>query len=449
MQPKKEHFTFSETDRRSWNLLGQKTEEEEHALIEWASSFEHCAVLHSNDFKYPGPGPHRYELLIAAGSVRQQSFVPGFFDVLEEFRTEVNDWIFGHFAYDLKNDLENLTTHHPDPVGFGNSTFFTPAHLFIKEKGQWYYAPHPENPGHFVQSLQKLNENLARFAQNRRSTFTGQTPFQLEPVEREEEYQQALATIKKHLQRGDIYEVNYCTAFEAHDVQIEPIGLFLALNADTQSPYASYYRIGASHLMGFSPERFLTTSGTSIWSQPIKGTASASSDPSALLNDPKEISENIMITDLVRNDLSRTAEKKSVTVLEKCGVYSFKHVHQLITTVFAKRKSDATTLDVIRNAFPMGSMTGAPKISAMQIIDRLEKRRRGLYSGSVGYISPNGDCDFNVVIRSLQYSEKTKRLHLNVGGAITIASDIQREYDEVLLKAQAIRNFLAPNDPSQ
>lgn len=442
MQPKKERFIFNFDTRRSWSPLDLSSRREEERLFLWAQAFEDCAILHSNQYEFSGPPPHRFEIMVAAGAIASLPATPGYFDALERFHHTHSDWLFGHLAYDLKNDVEALHSRHADQVGFGDAHFFVPRHLFIKSGGQWYYGPAPSLDS--AAEAQAVAEAITAIDKSPSETTAAGFSLALEPVETPAMYREALDAIINHLQRGDIYEVNYCTAFESSPINLNPFALFTTLNEESKSPYAAYYRRGTSHLMCFSPERFLTVHGDEVWSQPIKGTASRDTDPSALQNDPKEISENIMITDLVRNDLSRTAQPQSVEVLEKCGVYSFKHVHQLITTVHARKKLEVSAMEVIKNAFPMGSMTGAPKIRAMQIIDALEKRRRGLYSGSVGYFTPSGDCDFNVVIRSLQYSERSKILNLNVGGAITIRSDVQREYDEVLLKARAIRDYFMP-----
>ena len=150
-----------------------------------------------------------------------------------------------------------------------------------------------------------------------------------------------------------------------------------------------------------------------------------------------------MIVDLVRNDLSRIAKRGSVKVDELCKVYTFKQVHQLISSVTAEIAEGIPPVEAIRASFPMGSMTGAPKISAMKIIEELEETQRGVYSGAVGYFSPDGDFDFNVVIRSILYNSDNKYLSFSVGGAITARSQPEKEYEECLLKAKAMREVLS------
>ncbi len=162
------------------------------------------------------------------------------------------------------------------------------------------------------------------------------------------------------------------------------------------------------------------------------------------MQNPKEIAENIMIVDLVRNDLSTVAAKGTVKVDELCKVYSFKQVHQLISTISCSVKN-VHPVDIIKKTFPMGSMTGAPKIAAMKIIEDLEETKRSLYSGAVGYITPNNNFDFNVIIRSILYNEDKQYVSYSVGGAITSKSTAEEEYDECLLKAKAMKQVLLNN----
>ena len=208
-------------------------------------------------------------------------------------------------------------------------------------------------------------------------------------------------------------------------------------------------RLGNLYALSASPERYISKNGNEVISQPIKGTAKRLSDEMEdeklrlhLENDQKERSENIMITDLVRNDLSKFANKGSVKVDELCNIYSFKQVHQLISTVTCQVDKSLSPVYMIRETFPMGSMTGAPKISAMNIIEELEDSKRGLYSGAVGYFNPRGDFDFNVVIRSILYNTLNNYVSFSVGSAITAKSIPENEYEECLIKAKAMREAL-------
>jgi para-aminobenzoate synthetase component 1 len=250
-----------------------------------------------------------------------------------------------------------------------------------------------------------------------------------------------------HIQRGDIYEANFCMEFYAENAAINPVAIYRQLNAISGPPFAVFFKNNKHFAMSASPERYLRKQGNKVISQPIKGTARRSDDlaedqaiKNALQANEKERSENIMIVDLVRNDLSRTASKGTVKVAELCGAYSFKQVHHLISTVVCESEKPAE--EILHTTFPMGSMTGAPKISAMTIIEKLEETRRGLYSGAIGYFTPEGGFDFNVVIRTILYNQADGYLSFSVGSAITSLSDPEMEYEECLLKAKAMRQVL-------
>tara|TARA_R110002126_G_scaffold95957_1_gene224926 strand:- start:628 stop:1530 length:903 start_codon:yes stop_codon:yes gene_type:complete len=264
-----------------------------------------------------------------------------------------------------------------------------------------------------------------------------------------EAYLKKISKMLDYIHHGDLYEANFCMEFYAENASINPLEKFLKLNEISQPPFAVYFKNNNQFLLSASPERYLKKENENLISQPIKGTAKRFSDPvkdevskNNLASDPKERAENIMITDLVRNDLSHTAQKGSVTVKELCGMYSFMQVHQMISTVTSKLDFQYTAIDAIKSTFPMGSMTGAPKIAAMKIIEELEETKRGLYSGAVGYFTPNGDFDFNVVIRSILYNQEKKYVSFSVGSAITSLSIPESEYEECLLKAKAMREVL-------
>jgi para-aminobenzoate synthetase component 1 len=264
-----------------------------------------------------------------------------------------------------------------------------------------------------------------------------------------ESYLGKVSKMLEHIHLGDIYEANFCMEFYSEDALIHPLEIYQKLNTISEPPFASYFKNKEHYLMCASPERYLKKEGNKVLSQPIKGTAQRFFDDELdaqakfeLSSNPKERSENIMIVDLVRNDLSKTATKGSVTVEELCEIYSFKQVHQMISTVISEVEPTIAPIEIIKTTFPMGSMTGAPKISAMNIIENLEETQRGLYSGSIGFFMPNGDFDFNVVIRSILYNAENKYLSFSVGSAITSLSIPEREYDECLLKAKAMFEVL-------
>jgi para-aminobenzoate synthetase component 1 len=270
---------------------------------------------------------------------------------------------------------------------------------------------------------------------------------ELKPRFSKSDYLRTVTKIKEHIQKGDIYEVNLCQEFffKAH---ANPLDIYLQLKEISPTPFSGFYKLHNKYLICASPERFIKKIGSKIISQPIKGTikrgATTEEDDTLrnrLYNDPKERSENVMIVDLVRNDLSRTAKKGTVKVEELFGVYSFKQVHQLISTVTSEVDDSTDVIEVIKSMFPMGSMTGAPKIRAMQLIEQYEKTKRGLYSGAVGYITPDRNFDFNVVIRSILYNQQKNYVSFTVGGAITSLSDPEKEYEECMVKAKAITNL--------
>ena len=261
-------------------------------------------------------------------------------------------------------------------------------------------------------------------------------------------YKEKVLKMLEHIQRGDIYEANFCQEFYAWG-RIDPLQTYTHLNAISSPPFATFLKLEEHYLLSATPERYIRKQGNKIISQPIKGTAPRGNTKEedvafakALTEDPKERSENIMIVDLVRNDLSRSAKKGSVAVEELCRVYPFKQVNQMISTVVSEVDAGISPVDIIRSTFPMGSMTGAPKVRAMKIIEELEDTKRGLYSGSVGYFTPDGGFDFNVIIRSILYNQDKAYISYSVGGAITAGSDPDKEYIECLLKARAMREVL-------
>ncbi len=265
-----------------------------------------------------------------------------------------------------------------------------------------------------------------------------------------EEYLQRIAVLREHIRNGDCYEITFCNEAYVEDVVLNPQEAFRALNAASPAPFAAFYQDGTMSMMCASPELFIQKDGRIVHSQPIKGTARRSTDfaedaqlREALRSSEKEQAENVMITDLVRNDLARSCEVGSIRVEELFGIYSFPQVHQMISTVSGVLRDDVPFADAIRHAFPMGSMTGAPKHKVMQLIDYYEAARRELFSGSVGYISPEGDFDFNVVIRSLFYNADVRYLSYQTGGAITWGSDAQSEWEEIRLKAAAMERIFS------
>jgi len=411
-------------------------------LLVVGNSFERFCLLNSNrTANLPEDNYSNYDLLAGIGSLDE--LIPGqdSFASLSSYHDGNRDWLFGYFGYDLKNEINNLSSANFDGLEFPRIQFFRPRYV-IALRGSvceiFFDAGYDD---------EKSAESL--FAQlnsddHRSRVKHSENDFEIKQRISKEEYLRDVKNILAHIQRGDVYELNYCQEFYSDGVEINPVETFLALNVFSPMPFSSFYKSDDRYLMCASPERFLKKSGTKIISQPIKGTIARGKTEAEdfllkekLLNDEKERSENVMIVDLVRNDLSRTAKSGTVHVEELYGIYSFPHLHQMISTIASEMRSDVHWTDVIRAAFPMGSMTGAPKIRAMQLIEKYEKIKRGLFSGAVGYVTPNGDFDFNVVIRSMIYNAEKKYLSFMAGSAITANSIPEREYEECLLKAAA------------
>lgn len=371
--------------------------------------------------------------------------VEGAFDKLKAFRGEHKDWMMGYLSYDLKNDLEDLHSKNSDELAFPELHFFVPLLVISIDK---------ENTNVLMDNAFS-KERLYSMMDNARSAYKIESKEGRAPIFHgieENEYLKHFDSLSAHIQQGDIYEVNYCLEFKASAISIDPIATYYRLNKQTEAPFSVYYNNKEHYLLCGSPERYLKKEGGHLLSQPIKGTSKRGTNTEEdellkkrLAEDPKERAENVMIVDLVRNDLSRIAKKSSVKVEELFGVYSFKTVHQLISSISCDVDSEMDPVDIIEASFPMGSMTGAPKISAMKIIEEHEDFKRGIYSGAFGYFKPNGDFDFNVVIRSILYNEKKKMVSFPVGGAITSLANAKNEYHECILKAKAMKNALQNN----
>lgn len=363
----------------------------------------------------------------------------GAFEELQQAIIATPDWWLGHFSYDLKNQLEALESNHFDGVGFPLLSFFRPR-VLVKVHGVEVELHHVNEPAHVLEEVQNL-----LFAESEPNTNAESAVPALRPRHTKGDYLERIRGLQEHIHKGNIYEINFCQEFYAQSATLEPAAVFARLDARTKAPFACYLKHDQAHLMCGSPERFMAKTGQRVFSQPIKGTirrGSTVEEDRALMhqlaNDPKERSENVMIVDLVRNDLSITAARGTVTVEELCGIHTFETVHQMISTVACQLREGVHGVEAIKAAFPMGSMTGAPKIRAMELSESFEATKRGLYSGAVGYFTPNGDFDFNVVIRSIQYQESTGYVSMMVGGAITAKANPENEYQECLLKAEAL-----------
>ena len=415
-------------------------------LLLWSRQFDDVIWLDSNDYqqKYS-----KYDAVLAVDAFTSiQTDFHLAFDKLKEYQTTTKDWIFGYLTYDLKNDIEDLESNNYDGLDFPDLYFFQPKKLFFingnKVTIKYLKVVDDELKEDFedILSLDLNNSKIKKVGDEKDS-------IKIKLRIHKDDYFDKINKMLTHIHRGDIYEANFCQEFYSEDVLIDPMETYQHLNKISKAPFATFLKLDDKYLFSASPERYLKKTGRKIISQPIKGTAKRDLDLhldkeliKKLSKDEKERSENIMIVDLVRNDLAKTAKKGSVKVKELCKIYTFKQVHQMVSTVMAKVKKDVHLVDVIKTTFPMGSMTGAPKISAMKIIEKLEETKRGLYSGAVGYISPKGNFDFNVIIRSILYNQTNKYVSYSVGSAITAKSDPLKEYEECLIKAKAMRESL-------
>ena len=413
-------------------------------LLQWGQRFREICCLDSNGHLDVHSS---FDALLAveAISVISQGH-EGAFNALKTLHEKTADWLFGYLSYDLKNDVEALDSNNTDGAGFPDLCFFRPRRIIrIRGKIAEFLYPHPD-----AALINSDYHNILKLAANptkQPRQASGGLKIKLRVFK--DDYLTRVEALQGHIRRGDIYEANFCQEFFSSGAGINPLTTFISLNHRSRAPFAAYFRINDLYLLSSSPERFLKKSGINVMSQPMKGTARRSDNPredtylkNKLQADPKERAENIMITDLVRNDLSRHALRGSVVVDELCKVYSFRQVHQMISTVSAKVDAATPAVDIIRDAFPMGSMTGAPKVSAMKLIEELEASKRGLYSGALGYFDAEGGFDFSVVIRSILYNAEKKYVSFSVGSAITAGSVPTAEYEECLLKAKAMREVL-------
>ena len=426
--------------RTSVTLTLQNTSQFKQQLLQWAQQFREVVFLDSNNYNQQYTS---YDIVLAADALTSiQTDYHNAFDELNTYQQATKDWLFGYLSYDLKNDTEALQSDNFDGLDFPDLFFFQPKKLFLIKGDQLEIK-------YLNMCDDEWQDDFNEIINSKSETVNLKSEITIKQRIYKENYLKKAGEMLNHIYRGDIYEANFCMEFYAENAAINPFETYIKLNAISEPPFAAYFKNHKNYLLCASPERYLKKEGDKIITQPIKGTAKRSTDrveddaiKNELLANEKERAENIMIVDLVRNDLSHTAAKNSVRVEELCIAYSFKQVHHLISTVVSQAEPQYSPVDVIKTTFPMGSMTGAPKISAMNIIETLEETKRGLYSGAVGYFTPDGDFDFNVVIRSILYNETNKYVSFSVGSAITAQAIPEKEYEECLLKARAMRLVL-------
>jgi para-aminobenzoate synthetase component 1 len=402
--------------------------------LQWAASFDACCYLDSNSFNDPYS---KFDTLIAAGVKASITANTGTaFAELEKFRSTHPGWLTGFFSYDLKNEVEQLSSANPDHLHFPDLYFFEPEYLILINKGEVEIIA--DDPQSILDAIDE--QVLPDYDPN---------PINLQSRFSKDDYIVAVDKIKAHITRGDIYVTNFCQEFYADDAAIDPVATFLQLNRVSPTPFGTFYKWQDNYILCASPERFLAKRGDKLISQPIKGTAKRGATKAEdeaikeqLHSSTKELQENVMIVDLVRNDLTHSAKRGTVKTEELFGIYTFNQVHQMISTVVCELQDGLSAIEAIRNTFPMGSMTGAPKINSMRLMEQYERSKRGVYSGAIGYFSPDNDFDFNVVIRTLLYNSVNQYLSFHTGGAITYYADAEKEYEECLLKAKAILEVL-------
>ncbi len=414
----------------------------------WANHSSTSLILDSNH--YPNQSEN-FDFTVVKGAENTLSLSShqNAFKHLELFKKQTNDWIFGYFSYDLKNDTEKLTSQNDDSLQFPELLFFQPKKiLFIKG--------HIVTFSYLPQYAHEIESDIKELKQINLGFDLTTFPISLTHRTSKTNYLENCKQIIKKIHLGALYEMNYCIEFFNKNAVLSPIHLFIKLNENNKAPFATFFKHQNVHVLSNSPERFLKKEGAVLTAQPIKGTRKRGKTKKedltlfrSLKNSTKDRAENTMIVDLVRNDLSKIAQRHSVKVVEYCKVYTFETIHQMISTIQCQVREELSPIKIIKANFPMGSMTGAPKVNAMKYIEYFEDHKRGVYSGAIGYIMPNDDFDFNVIIRSLLYNSDTKYLSLSVGGAITALSDPEEEYEECLIKAQSVLALLQKKRPAK
>lgn len=418
-------FTISDPENAKRKMLG------------WANRFSIFCFLDNHDYQ---TNYHSVECVLAIGA---KKFLTGY--TLKELQLFIDNspaWLFGHLSYDLKNEIEGLSSMHSSRLGFPDIFFFEPEMIIHLSGNKMKIEVEKESEaGKIFREIMDYEfvilDKKEKIRINQRVS--------------KKEYIDTIEQLKKHILRGDCYEINYCMEFFAENAEIDPLSVYQKLSSTSPNPFSALYKLDDKWLICASPERFLKKEGKKILSQPIKGTSSRfikdekkdKKSRDELFASEKDRSENVMVVDIVRNDLARVCKEGTVKVDELFGVYSFPQVHQMISTVSGELKDDISFIEIIKATFPMGSMTGAPKRKVMELIEKYERSKRGIFSGAVGYITPDGDFDLNVVIRSIMYNASGNYLSFMAGSGITFYSDAEKEYEECLLKVEAMKGAIS------
>jgi para-aminobenzoate synthetase component 1 len=392
-------------------------------LLYWSrKTYTYIGYYNPNRVNYPRGG---FKHLLLAGDQAID---------LESISTNCDQYLAGIVSYDQKNRYEHLASENRSLASCPDAVFFRATFRVEFESGKAHVF-HP--------NAAKIVEEIASYPAPSQNTRTSNV--KIKPITSKESYFQNFARIQEHIREGDIYEMNYCIGYEGCFEVIDPIEIYLKLNELSPMPFSGVFVTGGYAVICASPERFLKKEGNTLLAQPIKGSIRRGKTEeedeelvSKLRSSEKEQAENLMIVDLMRNDLARVGKIGSINVDELFGVYRFRRISQMISSVSCKLPNDVGFARILSKTFPMGSMTGAPKIKAMELIDRYEDFKRGWFSGSMGYIATNGDFDWNVIIRSIVIDLHHGTFYFGVGSAITIDADANSEYEECLLKSQAI-----------
>ncbi len=406
-------------------------------MLNWINRFNICSFLDNHQYH---SSHHTIECLAAAGAAELFTAKEDILARLSAFIQQQQDWLFGHISYELKDEIEQLQSAHPDHIGFPAVFFFRPETVVQLLSNEVAISTISNDPAEVYREILSCSSEQGHPA----------GIVHTQPRISKDKYIAIIQQLREHIHRGDCYELNFCQEFYAEHTVIAPLAVYHRLTALSPNPFACFYKLEDKYLLCASPERYLQKKGNTILSQPIKGTAKRDmTNPESdlqlikqLQHSEKDRRENVMVVDLVRNDLSRVCKEGTVKVEELFGIYSFPQVHQMISTITGELADDVDLSSILKATFPMGSMTGAPKKRVLQLIEQYEQTKRGIYSGAVGYITPSGDFDFNVVIRSMLYNATAQYLSYLVGGGITFYSDPEKEYEECLLKAAAIQQVL-------
>lgn len=402
-------------------------------LIQFGKSHSHFYFLNSNQIN-SAMDLSKYELLVGIGCIHE------FNTSFSEFNSEIEKnkhWYFTTFKYESFKNFD-FKIDDEESINFIQPEIVITIPFNENNVVQWF------NNGIQEQKFIQYKMDFDEFNENAFEYKTEGIEFQASMTK--DEYLDKVTTIKNQIIEGDYYELNLCQKFNAKVSMFSPDKVYWHLNKQSPSPFSAFVKIKHDYIISMSPERFLTKKGQELTSQPIKGTNLKSEEnneiqKNALKNSEKDRAENVMIVDLVRNDLGRISEAGSIQVKELFGIYSHQYVNHMVSTISSTMKKNIGFSEIMKSLFPMGSMTGAPKIEVMKNIEQHENNARGYYSGSIGYVDNQGDFDFNVVIRSLIYNELSKDLSYQVGGAITYDSDAELEYEECKLKGLAFRNL--------